>query len=354
MSIYRLRNRHILLLDIGLLALTPALALALRLDLSVPIHYRLVLLVYTGLALIAKLPTLYAFGMYNRLWRYASVGEAINIAWAVMVASLGLTVLFYGVRATGWLGLDTASFPRSLPFLDAALTLLAVGGVRFSVRAAEHYRARSQKGSTTRRVLIIGAGSSGSLLVRELRSSARYGLDPIGFIDDDAAKGNLHIHQVPVLGPLSRLQELARKMRADEALIAMPAASGRTIRQVVEACRAAGLPSRTLPSLSELISGKVSVSNLRPVNIEDLLRREPVTTDLAAVQAMLVGRRVLVTGGGLHRRRVVPPDCALRSGAAHCPRTWREQPLRAGQRSAPNFPRSAAGARPAVGGRRHS
>lgn len=297
-SVFRLRNRYVLIMDLVLLALTPALALALRLDLSIPSSFQRVLLVYTVVAVLVKLPTLYFFGMYNRLWRYASVGEVMSILWSVAVASLLTTGLFYALRATGWLGLNTASFPRSLPLLDAGLTLLVVGGLRFSFRAAEHYHARRYRGGTTRRVLVIGAGSSGSLLVRELRSNPRNGLEPVGFIDDDAGKRNLRIHEVPVLGPLTRLLELAQKTRADEVLIAMPSASGKTIRQIVAACQAAGLPSRTLPSLAELISGRVSVSHLRPVNIEDLLRREPVQTDLAAVRAMLEGRRVLVTGAG--------------------------------------------------------
>ena len=297
-SVFRLRNRYILLMDLVLLSLTPAVALALRLDLSIPSSFQRVLLIYTVLAVLVKLPMLYGFGMYNRLWRYASVGELMSIVWAVAGASVLANGLFYALRASGWLGLEATSFPRSLPVLDAGLTLLVVGGLRFSFRVAQHYEARRYRGGATRRVLVIGAGSSGSLLVRELRSNPRYGLEPVGFIDDDAGKRNLRIHEVPVLGPLSRLVELARKTRADEVLIAMPSASGKTIRQIVAACQAAGLPSRTLPSLAELISGKVSVSHLRPVNIEDLLRREPVQTDLAAVRAMLEGRRLLVTGAG--------------------------------------------------------
>jgi FlaA1/EpsC-like NDP-sugar epimerase len=298
MSIFRLRNRYFVLFDVLLLTLTPAVALALRLDLVIPSSFELILLIFTVLALLVKIPTLYFFGLYHRLWRYASMDELITIAWAVLIAGVIVTALFYALRSTGLLGLDAASFPRSLPVLDAGLTLLAVGGLRFSVRAAEHYQLRRNHRPAARRVLIVGAGSSGSLLARELRTNPSCGLEPVGFIDDDPAKGRLRIHDVPVLGPHSRLVELARATKAEEVLIAMPSASGKTIRQMVEACRLAGLPSRTLPGLAEIVSGRVSVNLLRPVNIEDLLRREPVDTDLAAVRGMLAGRRVLVTGAG--------------------------------------------------------
>jgi FlaA1/EpsC-like NDP-sugar epimerase len=297
MSPFWLRNRYVLALDILLILQLPTLALALRLDLSVPRTYYLVLSVYTALALLVKIAVFYRFGLYNRFWRYASVGELVTITAAVLCAGVVVTALFHGLRAIGILDLDQASFPRSLPVLDTALTLLAVGGLRFSVRAAEHFRHRRQPGAA-RRVLIIGAGSSGSLLVRELRANPRAGLEPVGFIDDDPAKRHLRIFGLPVIGPHTRLAEIARKTQAQEALIAIPSASGKTIRQIIDACQRAGLPSRTLPGLTEIISGQVSVNHLRPVKIEDLLRRAPVKTDLTAVRAMLAGRRVLITGAG--------------------------------------------------------
>ncbi len=159
MLLYRLRNRHVLLVDVAFLTLAPALALALRLDLAVNPDYLPALLVFTLLALAVKLPVFFVFGLYNRLWRYASMDELNNIVAGVGTAGLLVAVLFLGAQASGLAVL--AGFPRSVPILDAGLTLLFAGGVRFGVRLVEHRQACRRAGNSrprARRVLIVGAG----------------------------------------------------------------------------------------------------------------------------------------------------------------------------------------------------
>ncbi len=296
MLLYRLRNRHILLFDAALLAVIPTLALAVRKDLVVSAGQVPALVALTLLGLGIKLPLFYAFGLYNRLWRYASLEELNTILVAVSTSAVLVAGVFFAGLATGVI--PAVGFPRSVPLIDAGLTLLAAGGVRFGIRMAEQRQARHAGGARPRRVLIVGAGDAGSMLAKELRARPAAGLDPIGFVDDDPRKQGLPIHDVPVLGPRARLAELVRAHQAQEVLIAMPSAPGKVIREIVAACLAAGVPSRTLPSLVELASGQASASRLRAVQVEDLLRREAVHTDLAAVQGMLAGKRVLVTGAG--------------------------------------------------------
>jgi FlaA1/EpsC-like NDP-sugar epimerase len=291
-----LRNRHFLLLDALLLLLTPAVALALRLDVRMRPDYVLPLVALTGLGLVIKIPVFYSFGLYNRYWRYASMDELVNIIVAALVSMLIIVSLFLGIQSLGLMG--SSGFPRSVPFIDGLLTVVAVGGTRFATRVSQERRGRRPRQTGSKRVLVIGAGDTGSRVVRELRAQGRTNLVPVGFLDDDPAKRGVRIHGVPVLGSRAQLASAAGEHAIDQVVIAMPSASGKVIREIVQACQAAGLPSLTVPGLTELLTGQASVTSLRQVNIEDLLRREPVLVDQTAVRAMLAGKRVLITGAG--------------------------------------------------------
>ncbi len=293
-----LRNRHFLILDTVLLLCTPALALALRLDNRLTADTWLPLLALTALGLAVKIPVFYRMGLYDRYWRYASMDELVNISLAVLLATGIVAVLFLGIQALGLAG--SSHFPRSVPFIEGLLSLLGVGGSRFVTRVSQERRVRrwrSQSGSA-RRALVVGAGDAGSRVVHDLRSQGTTNWVPVGFLDDDPAKRGIRIHGVPVLGGLAQLVEIVSEHAIDEVVIAMPSASGKIIRQIVALSKTAGIASLTVPGLSELLSGQATVTHLRPVNIEDLLRREPVQIDQTAVRSMLSGKRVLVTGAG--------------------------------------------------------
>jgi len=298
MPFLNLRNRHYLLLDALLLLITPAGALMLRLDDQVKPANLLPLVLLTGLGLIIKLLVFYRLGLYNRYWRYASMDELVNISLAALISMLIIASLFLALQKAELLG--TGGFPRSVPFIDGLLTLLAVGGTRFSARVLQERATRRQRqaGRLARRALVVGAGDTGSRVVQELRTQARTNLAPVGFLDDDPAKHGMRIHGVPVLGSRAQLAALVRANAVEQVVIAMPSAPGKVIREIVEACKQAGIPSLTVPGLSELLSGQARLTSLRQVAIEDLLRREPVQVDTSAVHQMLSGRRVLVTGAG--------------------------------------------------------
>jgi FlaA1/EpsC-like NDP-sugar epimerase len=193
------------------------------------------------------------------------------------------------------------AFPRSIPFIDGLLTLLVVGGPRFAVRLMGQRRERErrhQQSKLDNRVLIMGAGSAGAMMIKEMRANPQLGLEPVGFIDDDRNKHGVRIHGVPVLGDRGQIPDLVAMYGVDEVIIAMPTAPGREIRNILSICNQIGVPARTIPGLYDILSGQVSISAIRNVDIEDLLRREPVRTDTSAVEAMLRGSRVMVTGAG--------------------------------------------------------
>lgn len=295
-SVLHLRNRYFVILDICLLAAIPALALTLRVNLPWDPAYPQTLLIFTLLALLVKLPVFHAFRLYKRYWRYASMDEMITIALAVLITTVLVTAISWGMQGLGVFGEN--SLPRSVPIIDGLLTLLFVGGTRFSLRAAEYLRARSSNGTLGRRVLIAGAGDAGEMVVREMRTSHMVSLEPVGFVDDNPFKQGVVIHGVRVLGNLAKIPELVEKHLVQEVIIAMPAAPGDTIRQIVRLCEQAGVPSRSVPGIFELLEGRVSISRFREVRIEDLLRREPVRVDSWKVVEMIAGKRVLVTGAG--------------------------------------------------------
>jgi FlaA1/EpsC-like NDP-sugar epimerase len=300
---YSLRNRYFLLADILILCLTPTLALFLRVDaVSGLARFGSAVLVYTVVALGVRLPVFYRFELYRRYWRYASVGELVQIAMAVLTSTAIILVLLFAARIPA-LGICEAlppacGLPRSIPFIDALLVLLAVGGVRLSMRLPDLWRSRPNDDQTAQRVLVMGAGDAGTMIVKEMRANPQLGLAPVGFVDDDPQKWNMRIHGVPVMGDRHHIPQLVDKHGVSQVIIAMPTAPGQAIRDVVGICEKAGVQARTMPGMYELLDGTVSVGQLRNVQIEDLLRREPVRTDFATVQELIRGRRVLITGAG--------------------------------------------------------
>jgi FlaA1/EpsC-like NDP-sugar epimerase len=293
----RLRNRHFMIIDAIAFLITPVLGLELRLDeFFIFERYGFELIIVIVLFLAVKLSVLYIFGFYKRYWRYASIDELTQISILIAAAVVVQTLLFYAVR---WLYSPVGNLPRSLPLLDGMLSLLFVGGLRFSIRAVERAsQRRIASYSQGDRVLIVGAGSAGISLVEEMRHNPQLGLYPIAFIDDNPAKLNLHIRSLPVVGDHNKIPSVVRSLHIDRVIIAMPTVSGEVIREIVDICAAIGTRTSTLPGIHEILNGRVSVESIRDIKIEDLLRREPIKTDVEKVSEFLKGKKVLITGAG--------------------------------------------------------
>jgi FlaA1/EpsC-like NDP-sugar epimerase len=170
--------------------------------------------------------------------------------------------------------------------------------MRFRVRALEHSHLYRRDRFRRDRVLIVGAGSAGVSLAQEMQRNPALGWRPVAFVDDDPAKLNLRIRRLPVAGDRYRIPELVRSLHIRKVIIAMPTAPGNVIREVLDICQEAGVPTRTLPGIHEILNGRVSLGRVRDVQIEDLLRREPVQMDVAQVSQLIRGKRVLITGAG--------------------------------------------------------
>lgn len=294
------RNRYLLIGDLLLIVLSVLGSYALRFELGnffffyLPSAYWM-----AGAALIIKPLVYYFFGLYRRMWIYASIREALMVVAASVTASALLAATMIALTSFRLF----VGFPRSVLIIDFFLSVFAAGGLRFTLRLLAESRINQaiQEGAGLRqpqKVLIVGAGDAGALVVRELQKNPQLNLIPIGFLDDNPAKQRQQIYGVPVVGTLSDLEKVIDQTRAQQVIIAIPSAAGRVVRLVADACRAKGVPFRTMPGIYELLGGTVSVSRLREVDITDLLRRNPVQIDETLVGATLSGKVVLITGAG--------------------------------------------------------
>jgi FlaA1/EpsC-like NDP-sugar epimerase/lipopolysaccharide/colanic/teichoic acid biosynthesis glycosyltransferase len=295
-----LGNRILILLDAISLALSYVVSFAIRFDnVDFFVHLRHYWPILIPL-LVIKLVVFEVMGLYRRLWRYASIREMLAVVWAVALSSTlsGILILLLWV----WPGTTfVTGFPRSVIAIDAMLTLLLVGGIRFISRWQHETFSAAARGNGKegqRRALIAGAGAAGAMAAREMMRNPQLGYHLIGFVDDDPDKQGLRIHNLPVLGGLADLPRYIKEMQADEVLIAMPTASGAVVRRVFNVARASGVQVRTLPGYYELIGGQVTIQRAREVRLEDLLRRPPTPMDLQGVAGYLTGAVVLVVGAG--------------------------------------------------------
>lgn len=288
------RNRYLLIGDVMLVLVSVMGSFALRLDSAQLPYYIPAMLIMCLVALLIKIPTYYFFGLYRRMWIYASTNELRLITAAVTTGS----VLTSGVMlALLFADLVLPGMPRSALGIDWLLSLVLIGGSRFALRILAEQSAAPRNGKA-RTALIVGAGDAGALVVRELQRSSQLNITPVAFLDDDPSKQRQEIYGVPVIGSIASLDEALDIHPVNEVIIAIPSAPGRVVRRVTDVCRRKGVSSRTMPGIFELIGGKISVSRLREVDITDLLRREPTTISDEAIGGTLAHRRVLVTGAG--------------------------------------------------------
>lgn len=254
---------------------------------------------------IVKLLIFGRMKLFRGGWQYASIRDVVNIllaAWWYVAAAFALWLLFAYVpqrtsRVVPYLTWYFRGFPKGVLVLDFLATVFLVCTVRLGFRLyREELRPISAEG--LRRVLIVGAGNAAEAIIREIHRMRVERYRVIGMVDDDPGKRNILIHGIPVLGKTEQIREICEENRIEEIIIAMPTASRRQLQRVIDLCSGTKLRFQSLPGVADLIDGRVTVSQIRPVDINDLLGREVVQLDAAAVGRFLRGRRVLITGAG--------------------------------------------------------
>jgi FlaA1/EpsC-like NDP-sugar epimerase len=277
-------------LDFALLAFAVYLGYALRLSLIISPNFRGDLAVSALLFPLCVTAALRLCGIYRVHWPQASVEEYAKLARSyVCGAALFFCAAFFG---------GALLMPRSALAIALLSGIVFLGAVRASWRLVELSGAKERAGSReTKKAIIIGAGEAGAFIARDLLRRPSE-LIPLGFIDDDPQKKDKAIAGLPVLGNDESLADVARSCGAEVALIAIPSASGANMRRYLDALAHLGVEVRVLPSLHELAGGRVELASMRSVELQDLLRRDPIVLDEAGIDAVVAGKKILVTGAG--------------------------------------------------------
>ncbi len=275
--------------DTVLILLSYGSAYLLRFNFAVPEVYYERWLESLPVLILIRILCFYFFGLYSGVWRYASMNDLTKVLKAITLSSF-LFVTYITLRYR------LIDFSRSVFVIDWFILITFVGGSRFLYRLSREFY--TVKGEGKRRVLIIGAGDAGEMLLREIKQNPNMTFDPIGFLDDNPEKRGRRIHNVPVMGRIDELERIVSKKDIQEIVIAIPSLTGKEMRRIVDECKKTGVLCKTVPAVSDILNGKIHVSQIREIRIEDLLGRDHIELNRKEIMEYLSDKKVLVTGAG--------------------------------------------------------
>lgn len=242
------------------------------------------------LSIAFRIGTFRNFGLYHWAWQYMSVREVIALIKAVILSTilLAATVVIFG----------NSKFPPAVFVIEGLICFALIGGVRLTIRYWKDTHSFLSRTGEEQRILIVGAGDAGEMILREIQKAPKFKYKPVGFVDDNPSKKGVFIHHLPVLGNCESIPEIVETHGIKEVIIAIPTATRKQIRHMVELCEKSGVKFKTVPGMFELIDGTVHVNQIRNVEIEDLLGRDAITLDIKSISSYLSNSCVMVTGAG--------------------------------------------------------
>jgi FlaA1/EpsC-like NDP-sugar epimerase len=343
-----IKNRRTVLLFLHFIhiALAYYLSFVIRFESVLSVEYLNMMMAYLPIILIIRLILFSQAGLYKDIWGYSSIGDMIKVLRSI---TLGSIIFFVVVRFM----IGNKSFPLSIYILEWLLLIIISGGNRLSIRVLREYLSATSSG---KKILIVGAGDAGDIIVRDIKSSSKSSYEPIGFIDEDVHKKGLRIHGVPIFGPIDMIQEVIEKHKPEEILIALSSMDNNNIRRIYELCKPYNVGIKKLPELNEILEGNFAItkklgqhlvqanlvteekvqealslqkkeggrlgskliklgyiseeklvsflnkqfgiSHMKPISLEDLLQREPVQTSNQSVKKFIENKSIMVTGAG--------------------------------------------------------
>jgi FlaA1/EpsC-like NDP-sugar epimerase len=274
----------IFLLELILIVLSGTVAWLLRFDFTFP--QPALFLRALPLLILLRMAAMARFHLFHGYWRYSGISDAVDVIKAILLGSLAFLLI------ERWV-LRQTSLPISFYFLEAMLSGLALGGVRILSRVWIQRSERRANGHTAKSVVVVGAGCGAAMLLREL---PRSGYTAVALVDDDPAKASVALNGIRVAGLIAELPGVVHRYHPDEIMIAIPSATSKQMRRITEVCHRTGVRFRTVPGLADLMHGIVTVDQMREVNLQDLLGRDPVQLNLDTVKCQIAGRVIMVTG----------------------------------------------------------
>ena len=275
--------------DASLITLFLILAFVLCFGFNIPPAYARDLFFLLPLVLATKIFVFKAFGFHNQLWRYASLKEGLRLVNGISASSLLILAVLFFFRRVG--------VPRAVIVIDWFLTLVLIGGCYFLARVrGELCSAVAARGQSLKKVVIVGAGDVGSSLARQMQKRPEKGYKPVAFLDDDPSKRGLMIHGIEVAGGSGAIPSVIAEHPADEVIIAIPSVGHRERMRIAIECEEIGIPYKVVPNLIELVNGKVKLSQIRKVDVKELLGREEVGINLKDAENCYRDKTVLITG----------------------------------------------------------
>lgn len=286
----RIRSRLLVFVhDLAMIPVAWGLTYWVRFNLAyIPPEFLDEAVVMLPVVMLAMGSSFWAFGLYRGVWRFASIDDLIRIVLAVFAGTTLMLFIFFVLNRMAFV-------PRSLPVLFVLFQLILLAGPRLAYR---WWKDRRLNFSDAKRVLVVGAGHAGEMLVRDMLRNRRSGFVPVAMVDDKPRRQGGLVHGVPIRGTTAEISRVCEVFGIDLVLLSIPSATVAEMRRLVELCEASAVPFRTTPKLEELIAGQVTINQLRPVSLEDLLGREPVNLDWEGIRNGLAGRVVLVSGAG--------------------------------------------------------
>ncbi|MBW2618969.1 MAG: polysaccharide biosynthesis protein [Deltaproteobacteria bacterium] len=291
-----------LLVDSAAFALALVIAVLFRLEFNLTPEVIGWIKVDLCLMIPLKLAIFWSRGLYSGMWRYVTVRDVWILAQSAVIATILAWSIIHFVRI--------GQIPRSVLLMDAVFTFLLTGGLRIAIRQWFFTKgglrlrdlfsllARKHLPDQVKRLLVVGAGDASENILREIQENPRLDYEVIGLLDDDSSKQGRSLRGASVLGTIEQMGEICRRNEVDEVFVAIPSATATQMRHIVDQCRATGVPFQTLPGVSEIIDGRVRISDLRDVNFLDLLGRQPTHIDMKNIRGYLEDQVVMITGCG--------------------------------------------------------
>lgn len=291
------KDKKLIFYDITLLILSLYIALLLRLDFKIPKEY--VEFFYLSFLPVIIITVFFnkIFHLYDSIWKYASIEELVSIIYSVSLSNVIFILYSYFIN---YKILETRyfRFPFTVHIIFWLLSVVSLGGTRFIFRLLGEMNINKSCEEKKKKLLIIGAGDASALLIKEIKKSDYLNYDIVGLIDDDSSKQGKHISGVKVIGQRNDIVRLCSENKVEEIIFAMPSTEIETKRKIINICKNTSAKLKTLPGIYEIIDGKVNISKIRDVNIEDLLGREEVRLNNKNIDKYIKDKVILVTGGG--------------------------------------------------------